>query len=348
MSLVGKIALSAGLPVVVLAAATGTSVRSIARADAGSRGTLGRLVPIVREAGEADELAAAAVRLHGRWMALHDPAYESLWATRMGQLDLRLRDLRLGLAGTVERRRLAKATRSFARYRAVASSERDGRIALVELGPHELHAAVQASARGRRSLASLIRDLEATADDLEARASAVLTDTLAMLGAAAGGAGVLAMLLSGWVASRVARALRRLVWASEALERGRLDEPVAIGGRDELALLGSALESLAEELRDRDRIGDELMRRLGADLDAPLRAIRDTTRALASSIADGTAEQRRLAAAIDDEAERLIARATGIGDVRRSVPQLPHAAPPALPFEAPALLVDLTHPERSS
>ncbi len=348
MSLVAKIALSAALPVVVLAAATGTSVRSIARADAGSRGTLRRLVPVVRETNEADELAADAVRLYGRWTAFHDPDYEALWAARVGQLDLRVRDLRRALDGDAERRRLAKATVSFDRYRALVSSEADGRIALVAMAPRELHAALQASARGRRSLSSLIRGLETTARDVEARTSAMASETLAMLGAAAGAAGVLAMLLSGWVASRVGRGLRRLVWASEALERGRLDEPVAIGGHDELAQLGSALESLAEELRERDRIGEELVRRLGDDLDAPLRAIRDTTRALASAIADGTEEQRRLAAAIGDDAERLLARTTGIGDARASVPRLPHAEPPAIPFDVPALLVDGRPPERSS
>jgi hypothetical protein len=346
VSFAWKMLLSAGLPVALLVGATGAGFRSLAATDAGARRTLRRAVQVVHEAAAADEAASAATRLQTRWSVIRSSTYEELWADRMGELHEHLRALAQVIEGGAERRRLASVAQAFARYRALTSAESDGSLHLRVLSPVDLRAALGASARARRLLASLGRGLEATAHAVEARALASERDTWAMLRAASALAALLAVLLSGWMAIRLTRALRRLTWASEALERGRLDEPVGIGGRDELARLGSALEALALDLLERDRVGDDLLHRLGDDLDVPLRAIRDTTRRLAGELATaGTSQQRGLAAAIGDEAERLLRRTSHLGDARPDAPELGHAAPPPIAFVAPALLVDGTQSE---
>jgi HAMP domain-containing protein len=341
VSLAWKIALSAGIPVVFFVGATGAGLRCLAAADTGARRTLRRIVVVAGEARAAGENAAAAGRLHGRWSAFPDATYERLWATRMGALDQRLQTVSRLLEQDVERRRLTKATRMLGRYRALASTEDVGRVRLRALSPRELHAATTLSAGARRTLASIARRLETSARAVRDEEVVLARSLHEMLRAAAALAVVLAVILSGWAALRVARALRRLAWASEALERGRLDEPVAIGGRDELARLGSAFEALAVQLLERDRAGDQLLRGLGEELDQPLQAIRDTTHGLADDLAAaGTPQQRRLVATFGDEAGELLRRAARIGEAQPRAADLEYVTPAELGFDAPRLLVD--------
>jgi hypothetical protein len=349
VSLAWKIVLSAGLPVALIVGATGAGLRSLAATDASARRTFRRAVLVVRETGAADDVASTALRLHDRWRAFQDPVYEPMWVAKMDQLGQRLVAMSRLLESELERRSLTKATQAFARYRTRASMTVGGDVRLRVLSPLDLRATLREADRGRRMLASVGRALETTARRVEVQAAAVERDTFAMLRGAATLAGVLAVLLSGWAAIHVTRAVRRLAWASEALERGRLDEPVGIGGGDELARLGSAFETLAIERLERDRVGDELAQRLRDDLDRPLRAVRDATRTLAAELAPGgTPEQRQLAAAIDGEAERLLLRATHIGDTRPAGPEIAYDAPREIAFDAPALLVDRTRPEGRS
>ena len=113
--------------------------------------------------------------------------------------------------------------------------------------------------------------------------------------------------MSSWVGRRVAVGLRRLADATEALERGRLDQPVGVGGRDELGRLAIAFESLARELAERSRVADDTFHRLGHDLAEPLVTLRDATRVLAGEL--GTEpRQQRLAQLIGDAADDLVRR----------------------------------------
>jgi hypothetical protein len=343
VSLASKIVLSAGLPVALLLGATGIGFRHLAATDAATRRTLRHVVEVVRETGAVDEIAAAAMRLHDRWSAFRDPVYERMWSDRLDEIDRRLGALARVLESDAGRRRLASATASFARYRTLASSGRDGVVRL--RAPSS--AILRTVARARRRLAGIAPGLEATARAVRTHARSIERDTFEQLRAVAVLVTLLAILLSGSAALHVMRATRRLAWATEALERGRLDEPIAIRGRDALARLGSALEALAFELRERDRVGDALMCRLGDDLDDSLRSIRATTHTLADELASaGTSQQQRLAQAIGEDAEHLLHRAARIGDARQGA--LAHVAPATIAFDPPALLVDGSASEERS
>jgi len=101
--------------------------------------------------------------------------------------------------------------------------------------------------------------------------------------------------------------LRRLADATEALERGRLDQPVGVGGRDELGRLAIAFESLAHELAERSRVADDTLHRLGHDLAEPLVTLRDATRVLAGELG-AEPRQQHLAQLIGDAADDLVRR----------------------------------------
>jgi signal transduction histidine kinase len=133
-------------------------------------------------------------------------------------------------------------------------------------------------------------------------------------------AGVLAFALSSWVGRRVTVGLRRLADATEALERGRLDQPVGIGGHDEMARVALAFESLARELADRSRVADDTLHRLGHDLAEPLVTLRDATRVLADEL-DAEPRQQQLAQLIGDAADDLVRRVDRITE-NPTAPQL--------------------------
>jgi hypothetical protein len=339
VSLAWKIVLSAALPVGLLIAASTVSFRSLDAAGTAPRRALSRVAPVVREAAAAEEDLATLSRLHGRWSTFRDPAYEQVWARRAGRLDAHVRAMATWLETPPERRSLAKATTAIRRYRTLTADEDGGTVALRLLSPAERPQALRADARARRALVGVGRALDATARATEAQAGVAERKSRATMRGAIGLAASLALLLSSWTAIQLVRRLRRLAYVSEALERGRLDEPVAIGGRDELGRLGVAFEALAHELRERDRVGEDLVRRLGHDLGEPLQTVRDIAHALAGELAhDGTSQQRRLAATIGDVTEHLLDRVAHLGEVSHGVPEIPHARPAPLGFDRPALL----------
>src|SRR5262249_44439405 len=153
-----------------------------------------------------------AARLHRRWNVLRDPEYEQLWATRMGQIEDRLRAISEMLEGDAAQRPVVKASRTFARYRALASTERDGSVALRPLPPDGVQDALRENARARRALRSVEQAFEATATIVDTQARLTERATYELLRATSAIAGLLALILSGWVAIRVARGLRRLAW----------------------------------------------------------------------------------------------------------------------------------------
>ena len=330
MGLVTKIVSSAAIPVALVLGAAGTSMVALNDARDASRHVLARLAPVVREVGTANESIAALGRLHARWVLTGDPAYRTAWASREAALEQRLLELGSLLETASERRRLLKAQRAVTRYRAalVASDDEGERFRA-----HRVAAARRAGAasvRARRTIGAIAVEVKETAQQAESQAGATALQARNAMVAGALLAGALALLLSWWVGRRVARGLARLTAASGALERGRLDQPVAIGGRDELGRMAIAFESLAARLGERDRVCEDTIRRVGHDLAGPLRMICDATRALASDLTKLPMRDQTLVLLIGEAAEDLLRHADRIADD----PTRPHA-PPAL--EAPGV-----------
>lgn len=67
----------------------------------------------------------------------------------------------------------------------------------------------------------------------------------------AGGGGVMAVLLAGWLGGRISRPLRRAVATADAIAAGYLDTEIRAVGRDETGQLLRALAAMQQSLRDR-------------------------------------------------------------------------------------------------
>jgi HAMP domain-containing protein len=304
MRLASKIVCCAAIPVVLIAVTAGRSLHAIGKAGDASDEALSQVAPAVQEVASMQESLAALGRLHGRWIVLQDPAYADAWTRRMAVLEARLATLRQRLETTTERRRLAKAERSLARYRTLVAAE-DG--ALRPMTVADRRRAVTAAVRARRAIGGIVREIDLQARRAKADAVATAERAWAALLFGAAVAGVVALALSSWVGRRVAVGLRRLAEATEALERGRLDQPVGVGGRDELGRVAIAFESLARELADRSHVADDTLHRLRHDLAEPLVTLRDATRVLAGELA-AEPRQQQLASLIGDAADDLVHR----------------------------------------
>jgi HAMP domain-containing protein len=345
VSLAWKIVCSATIPVVVGLGAACMSLVALGGPAAESRRVVAVVGPTVREIAAADENLAALGRLHGRWIAIRSPTYEGRWATQMVALDERLRGLGASLETVPARRHLLKARRALARYRELAATDVDGRLALRELSVAGWRRAIATGGRVRRSLDAVDHEL----DEIVRRSEIAATVGSRRAWQAMAGIGVLAfalaLLLSSWTGGRLVRGLRRLTDASEALERGRLDQPVAIGGRDELARLGGAFERLAHDWGERDRTCEDTVRRLVRDLSEPLVTVRDAARVLAVELPDRLdARQQSLVKHIGESAERLLHRVARIEDDPQVRPALPSPRVVSVELESTSrcLLTDQT------
>jgi HAMP domain-containing protein len=339
VSLVSKIVSSAAIPVALVLGAAGASMVALDRAGEASRHTLARLAPIVDEVANAEETLAALGRLHARWVTIRDPAYEEAWTARMGSLEQSLHGLGGMLDPGPERRRWAKARLAVTRYRDLVATDE----ALRPLDVPALREATTARARARRALGAIPAEVQATAQQAERHAGSIAVQARNALVAGGLLAGAFALLLSGWIGRRVARGLDSLADASAALERGRLDQPVAIDGRDELARLAVAFEALAAGLGERDRVCEDTIRRLGQELVEPLRTICDATGALARDLRALPMHDQTLVLLIAEAAEDLRRHADRIAvdpsrpDARPALPAPPVGTLPARPA-LPALI----------
>ncbi|MAT83113.1 MAG: GGDEF domain-containing protein [Gammaproteobacteria bacterium] len=62
----------------------------------------------------------------------------------------------------------------------------------------------------------------------------------------------LTLTLSLWLARRISEPISRLITSARRIERGEYDTPVALAGGGEMALLGSALATMQQGIRDRE------------------------------------------------------------------------------------------------
>lgn len=339
MSLAGKIVCSVALPVLLLAWATWLNLRALEHASAESRHALARIGPAVHQADEVGDALEALARLQTRWSTLDEPAYGVAWEARLARLEASVAVFRTTLESVWEAKLGDEAAHAIARYRALSSTTTDGSVELRALTIAERRRAGHATARARRAFDDLVTGLTAAARRMDANAAIVAARAWDATVAGASLAALLAILLSSLIGWRIVRGLGRLTDASVALERGRLDQPVAIVGGDELARLATAFESLATGLQERDRISEQTLLRVGRDLAEPLMRVRDAAALLAADVPERLdSPECRLIASIAQATDELLRRIAGMGDATpRSL--LPPAEPRALEAPARRLLV---------
>jgi len=133
----------------------------------------------------------------------------------------------------------------------------------------------------------------------------------------AGALGLAASLLVGYLAASLfARRIARLERAAEQIAGGRLDEPVRVGGRDELGALAETFERMRERLAQLDHARREFIANASHELRTPLFSLGGFLELLADEELDERT-RREFLATMRSQVERLTKLATDLLDLSR-------------------------------
>lgn len=157
-------------------------------------------------------------------------------------------------AGAVERR--------------IAVAEEAGRVAQreAEIGGEEYHVATVAlgGGRGAVQVGQRFSETEDLLSALQQRTALLAAAVIALSGAA-----------GWWLARRITGRLVRLTSVAESVaEHGRLDVPVPVAGRDEVARLGRAFDDMLGRLASAVQDQQRLVQDAGHELRTPLTSLR--------------------------------------------------------------------------
>jgi signal transduction histidine kinase len=129
---------------------------------------------------------------------------------------------------------------------------------------------------------------------------------------------VLALLATAVIALRITRSLRRLSAATAAVASGSFREPIAVAGRDEVAVLARSFNTMAARLRQHDEMKEEFFATLSHELRSPITSVREAAHLLADGIPGPLApKQLRLVDIIRRSTDRLLRLVNQILDVSR-------------------------------
>ena len=319
MRLAAKIFLASLVPLLVLIEVATWSLSSLDHLVQTNRRIVSQTLPAMRREAVANEAMASLVRLHGRWAVLRDQSYETLWTTRATTLADSLTGLSAQLRSPAERHALVKVQRAFQRYLALAATPVDGVLHLRPMEPGEQVQAVrQAAERVARSIRHLGIAIDESARFAQSQAAELEVRTWRTVLLALPLSAALALVLSLVIAIRATRVLRKLATASSNLAQGTLDQPVIVRRSDELGQLANAFNTMAERLKELDRMKEQVYSHLSHELRTPLTSIREATHLLADEVAGPLApRQQRLVTIINESTERLLRLVNRILDMSR-------------------------------
>lgn len=122
---------------------------------------------------------------------------------------------------------------------------------------------------------------------------------------AALGALVLSVGISWLLAASIARPLARMTLAAEEIARGRLDQQIAVEGRDEVARLARAFNHMAREVRASQRTLKDFLANVSHDLRTPLTSIQGFSQALIDGTLRDPADIAEAGRIVNEEAARM-------------------------------------------
>lgn len=319
MRLWAKLSLACSLVIAVVVVVGGLSLGAMGRLVSVSSAITTRTVPAVRYASAVHDAMPGLARFEARMIVLGDPRYIARWdeqaagaRTDLGRLGALLVDgreasaLREVKAAFEEYQRTVadelELLRQGRRQEALNLSETDGRALVdrVESAAERLIDAIHTGAFAA----------QAEAARLEARTWTVV---LLALAAALG----LALLGTAIIAHRLTRSLRALSDATAALAAGEF-VAVPAEGRDEVAALARAFNTMAERLRELDELKEGFLATVSHELRSPLTSMREGAHLLRDEVAgDLTPKQGRLVTIIEDGSERLLRLVNQLLDLSR-------------------------------
>ena len=103
-------------------------------------------------------------------------------------------------------------------------------------------------------------------------------------------AGVIAVLLSVFLARQIALPLRKLTWAARQIAAGDLSQRVKVGSRDEIGQLATAFNSMAEALGKNEQLRRNMVADIAHELRTPLAVIQGNTEAMLDGVLEPTPE----------------------------------------------------------
>lgn len=120
----------------------------------------------------------------------------------------------------------------------------------------------------------------------------------------------LALILSGlvglWLSRAITRPLGRLTEAAGAVARGRLDQEVAAGSRDELGRLGQAFNEMVARLRAARQMQVDFVANVSHELRTPITAMKGLLETLRDGAVDDREVRDRFLETLEGETDRMI------------------------------------------
>ena len=309
MKLGGKIFLTCAVVIVVLGGVSALSLRAIGRLVSVNREVATQAVPALGVSSAVRDHLYALGRLESRYLVLRDASYAALWderAARMSADLVRLRNYTISARAGIA---LDEVVRDFDAYRRVVGREH----ALLRTGQRDAALAL-AESDGRDLIARMDAGVEAWAEARHAAMLAAQADaarvegrTWAWVLGALGAAVALGLAGAAWIAYRLTRSLRVLSAATHQLGAGMFHEPIVVRGRDEVADLGVAFNTMAARLRRVDEMKEEFFATISHELRSPLTSVREAANLLADGVPGPlNPKQQRLVGIVASSCDRLL------------------------------------------
>jgi signal transduction histidine kinase len=124
---------------------------------------------------------------------------------------------------------------------------------------------------------------------------------LPRLGLAGLGAGVVAVVFSLILASRITTPIAQMTRASQAMARGDLEQRIEVDGSDEVGRLASAFNQMSSQITRSNHAMRDLLADVSHELKTPLTSIQGFSQALV----DGVADPHEAGELIHEEADRM-------------------------------------------
>jgi two-component system, OmpR family, sensor kinase len=134
---------------------------------------------------------------------------------------------------------------------------------------------------------------------------------------AGGAALVVAMLLILLVSRSVSGPLTQLAAAAEDIAAGNYSRRVAIAGQDEIGMLGSAFNRMAEAVERARKVQRDFLANVSHELKTPLTSLIGFSQALVDGSLMSEAERTRAATIVHEESERVLRMAQELLDLAR-------------------------------